>query len=355
MTAPLRVGFIGAGEVSAEKHIPALRELSEIEIVAVADVDPARRAYVRRRFGLEHLYDDIAGILSHDGLNAVALCLPPNLQIQAACAALDAGKHVWIDPPTGLTLRDCDALIERAAKSDRTVIVGFHMRYHRLVRQARAIIDSGRLGNLHTFRAIWSSPRHRDRLKEWRRHRALGGGALGEPAIDHFDLWRYLMRSEIRVLFAAAMNDGWDDAAAVVSGQMENGVLVSAVLSERANHDVELEVCGDGGRLRVSLIRFEGLEYYSAGAMASGVGSRLGRMAHLLKELPRALRRMHKAGDYRLSYREQWRHFCQCIRSGTPVEVTLADGRHALAAMLAAMESAETRRLVTVSDYSSPR
>jgi predicted dehydrogenase len=195
---------------------------------------------------------------------------------------------------------------------------------------------------------VWSSPRHRDRLKEWRRHRALGGGALGEPAIDHFDLWRYLIRSEIQELFASTMDDEWDDAAAVVSGRMANGVLLSAVLSERANHDVELEICGDAGRLRVSLIRFEGLEYYPAGAMASGLGARVGRMAHLLKELPRALPRMHKAGDYRLSYREHWRHFCRCIRGGASVDVTLTDGRHALAAMLAAQESAATGRLVTV-------
>jgi myo-inositol 2-dehydrogenase / D-chiro-inositol 1-dehydrogenase len=344
----LKLGFAGCGEVSAEKHMPAVAELDEIEVVAVADVEPARLAYVDRRFGVPHRYDDVTKLLAHPGLDAVALCLPPNAQIQAAIAALDAGLHVWIDPPTGLSLADCDLLIGRARRSDRTVMTGFHMRWHRLVQETRAIVQSGRLGNLHTLRGIWSSPRRADRLKGWRRHRSEGGGALGEPAIDHFDLWRYLLGGEIADLSALSINDQWEDAGAVVSGRMANGVLVSAVLSERANHDVELEICGDAGRLRVSLIRFEGLEYYPAGAMASDPRQRLARVVHFAKELPRALPRMHKSGDYRTSYRDQWRHFLDCINHGAPVQSTLDDGRQALAAMLAAMESAETGRLTTI-------
>jgi len=84
--------------------------------------------------------------------------------------------------------------------------------------------------------------------------------------------------------------------------------------------------------------------------MASGVRERLGRLAHFAKELPRALPRMHKSGDYRTSYRDQWRHFRDCIRGGGPVESTLMEARSALSAMLAAMESATTHVPVAVQD-----
>ena len=355
MSERLTVGFAGCGEVSAEKHMPALAEVPDIDVVAAADVDPARLAYVERRFGVPHRYEHVDALLAHPGLDAVALCLPPNEQIRAALDALDAGLHVWIDPPTGLTLADCDRLIARARRSDRTVMVGFHMRWHRLVTETRAIVASGRLGELHTLRGTWSSPRRVDRLKGWRRHRAEGGGALGEPAIDHFDLWRHLLGSEIAALSAVALDDRWEDASAVISGRMTNGVLVSAVLSERASHDVELEISGDAGRLRVSLIRFEGLEYYPAGAMASDPRHRLARLAHFAKELPRALPRMHKAGDYRTSYRDQWRHFVDCVRNRTPVESTLDDGRRATAAMVAALASTTSGRLEAVELSSETR
>ncbi len=302
MERPLRLGFIGCGEVGAEKHLPAVREVRELEVVAVADVDPERLRSVEARYGIRRVHRDAASLLADREIDVVAVCLPPRLQVAAALAALEADKHVWIEAPIGLSLPDCDRLIARARASGRQVTVGFHMRWHRLVRQAKEIVDRGDLGTIQTIRATWNSPRADDTLPEWRRHRAQGGGALVEVASDHFDLWRYLLGAEIAELFATTVDGRWEDEAAVVSGHMSNGVLVSAVFSERANHDLELEICGKAGRLRVSLIRFEGLEYYPTETMPSSLPARLGRMGHFLRELPRALPRMHRAGNYRVSY-----------------------------------------------------
>ncbi len=346
MTDALRIGFVGCGEVAVEKHMPALAELNDVEVVAVADTSVQRLQYVDRRFQVRHRYSDLAGLLTHPGLDVVAVCLPPPLQVESAMAVLDAGKHLWVEPPLGLSLPECDRLIDCAKHAAGRVIVGFHMRWHRLVRQGREVVRSGRLGHLQTIRAVWNSPRSDKTLPEWRRHRALGGGALVEIAMDHFDLWRYLLESEIEELSAYTVDDRWEDEAAVVSGRMTNGVLVSAVLSERASHETELEIAGKQGRLRVACIRFDGLEYYATDTMPSSAAARLGRIAHFVKELPRALPRMHRAGDYRTSYRDEWRHFVDCLRTGAPVESTLEDGRRTLAAVLAAAESAVTGRAV---------
>jgi myo-inositol 2-dehydrogenase / D-chiro-inositol 1-dehydrogenase len=350
MERPIGIGFIGCGEVGAEKHLPAVREVRELDVVAVADNDPERLRSVEDRFGIRRCHRDTGALLADPEVEVVAVCLPPRLQVAAALEALDAHKHVWIEAPIGLSLPDCDRLIAKARGSDRCVTVGFHMRWHRLVRQAKEIVDSGRLGQIQTVRATWNSPRADDTLPEWRRHRALGGGALVEVAGDHFDLWRYLLDSEITELFASTVDGRWEDEAAVVSGHMSNGVLVSAVFSERANHDLEFEICGKEGRLRVSLIRFEGLEYYSTETMPSSLPARLQRMGHFLKELPRALPRMHRAGDYRVSYCDQWREFARSIRTGTPMEATLQDGRQALAAVLAAARSSVVGRPVPLRD-----
>jgi predicted dehydrogenase len=218
------------------------------------------------------------------------------------------------------------------------------------VRQAKQIINSGRLGPLQTIRATWNSPRDPDTLPEWRRHRALGGGSLVEVAGDHFDLWRYLLDAEIGELFAMTTDGRWEDEAAVLSGRMANGILVSAVFSERANHDLEIEICGQAGRLRVACIRFEGLEYYTTDTMPSSLPARLRRIGHFMKELPRALPRMHRAGDYRASYCDQWRQFHESVRTGKPMESTLRDGRQALAAVLAAARSSVEGRPVKVGD-----
>jgi predicted dehydrogenase len=348
MERRLGLGFIGCGEVGGEKHLPAVREVRELDVVAVADSDPERLRSAEARYGIRRCHRDPAALLADPHVDIVAVCLPPLAQVTAAIDALDAGKHVWIEAPVGLSMPDCDRLIAKAQASNRRVTVGFHMRWHRLVRQAKQLIQAGRLGQIQTIRATWNSPRADDTLPEWRRHRALGGGALIEVATDHFDLWRYLLDAEIAELFASTVDGRWEDEAAVVSGHMSNGVLVSAVFSERANHDLELEICGKAGRVRVSLIRFEGLEYYPTEVMPSSLPARLGRMRHFMRELPRALPRMHRAGDYRVSYRDHWRQFVRTIRTGEPIEATLQDGRQALAAVLAAARSSVVGRPVTV-------
>jgi myo-inositol 2-dehydrogenase/D-chiro-inositol 1-dehydrogenase len=247
-----------------------------------------------------------------------------------------------------LSLTQCDTLIDRAHASSRIVMMGFHMRWHRLIRQARQIVRSGRLGTLQTIRAVWNSPRDAETEAEWRRHRALGGGALMEVTMDHVDLWRYLLDSEVAEVFATQVDGRWEDEAAVLSGRMTSGVMFSAVLSERTSHDCEIEISGNAGRLRVACIRFEGLEHYAKHTMPSAPGARLGRLVHFLRELPRALPRLHRAGDYRLSYRSQWRHFLDCIGNGAAVESTLDDARRALAVALAAVESVRAGRPVRV-------
>src|SRR5260370_27018125 len=138
MERPRRVGFIGCGEVGAETHLPAVREVRELEVVAVADVDPERLRSVEARYGIRRVHRDAASLLADREIDVVAVCLPPRLQVAAALAALEADKHVWIEAPVGLSLPDCDRLIARARASGRQVTVGCHMCRHRLAPHANA-------------------------------------------------------------------------------------------------------------------------------------------------------------------------------------------------------------------------
>jgi predicted dehydrogenase len=337
---PLRVGFAGCGEVAFAKHIPALQELKEFTVAAIADHDASRRGAARKACKEARLYDDVASLISDDSLDIIAVCLPPAMQSGTAIAALNSGKHIWIDPPVALTMSECESLITEASKSDRFVMVGFHMRWHRLVREARHIVASGRLGDIQTIRGAWNSPRRASHLKEWRRYRKTGGGALVEVALDIIDLWRFLLDTEVGDIVAHSIDDEWEDAAGVLSGHMANGVLASAVFSERSSHDIVIEIGGADARLKIDLIRFEGLEMYGTEEMPSAPRARVARAAHFLGELPRAIPRMSRAGDYRMSYIAQWRHFADCVSNGTAPESTLEDARRALMVSLAAQESA---------------
>jgi myo-inositol 2-dehydrogenase / D-chiro-inositol 1-dehydrogenase len=345
---PVGIGLIGCGEVTEHKHLPVLRRIPDAKVVAVADIDQTRARRVANRYCIPHVYADIGSLLAHPTLEAIGVCVPPRFHVEVAMSALEAGKHILIEKPLALDLDESDKLIQRAQDYPNKIMVGFHMRWHTLVRQARQIIQSGFLGPLETIRAVWNSPRADLHLPGWRQSRAAGGGALIEIAVHHFDLWRYLLQSEIEQIFALSRAGKREDETAVVSARMENGVVVSAVFSKRTSHEIELEVCGREGRLKISCLRFEGLELYSMQDVPGSIRTRLKRLVHLLQELPRGLSKMCRGGDYLDSYRSQWCHFVHSIQNDAPVECTLEDGRQALQAALASVESASRQQPVTV-------
>jgi hypothetical protein len=108
------------------------------------------------------------------------------------------------------------------------------------------------------------------------------------PRFDPFDLWRFLLNTEVADVFAMSRSGRRDDEAAVVSATLVNGVLASAVFSERTTEDIEVEVCGMAGRLRVCCARVEGFAFHPIGTKAASPRSRLRRVPALLAPSPGA-------------------------------------------------------------------
>ena len=343
---PFQVGLIGCGRVAETLHLPALQHLQGVEVVAVADLDPDRLQRVADRFHIPHRHTDVLALLANPAIEAVAVCVPAEFHVEVALAALEAGKHVFIEKPLALSLDDSDRLMLRAAQSTRQVMIGFNLRWHRLLRQARDIVQQGTLGPLVLIRTVLTG--HHQDIPEWRKRRARGGGVLFEIAVHHFDLWRFLLQSEIEEVFATSRSVRWEDETATVTAHMANGALAASVFSESTGASHEVEIYGQAGRLQVSCHRFDGLECLPAASFQGDVWTRLGRMAHVLQELPQAVLRARQGGDLAATYRAEWRHFIDAIHQDTPVACTLEDGRRALQVVLAAAESAALGQAVKV-------
>lgn len=342
----VKVGLIGSGRVTATRHIPALQRLPNAEVIALADTDPVRLQHVADRFRIPHRYSDVRALLENQVVDVVGVCVPVLFHAEVASAAIEAGKHVFIEKPLTLTLTEADCLIERARRSSAKVMVGFNLRWHRLVRQARDVIQRGGLGSPTLMRTVLTS--YHEDAPEWRKQRELGGGVLFEQAVHHFDLWRFLLQSEVEEVFATSHSGQWEDEAATVTARMANGVLVASVFSECTSESHEVEVYSRAGCLQVACYHFDGLEYSSQAGRPDDVQTRLRRIAHTLRELPRGLWGIRRGGDFVASYQAEWRHFIDAIRQDTRVECTLEDGRHALQVVLAALASASLGQPVTV-------
>jgi myo-inositol 2-dehydrogenase/D-chiro-inositol 1-dehydrogenase len=315
-----------------------LQRVVGAEVVALSDVNVDRLNKVADLFHVKDRYPDYQQLLNDRSIDAVAVCVPAQFHVEVALAALQAEKHLFIEKPLALKLDESDQLIQRAKESSSKVMVGFNLRRHRLIKQACQILQKGTLGKLQMIRTVLTSY-HQD-VPEWRKRRRTGGGVLFEQAVHHFDLWRYLLQSEIEEVFATSRSGEWDEETATVTARMANGVLGCSVFSERTIARNELEIYGESRCMRLDFYRFDGLEHTSSLNHPGGLKHRVQSIGHTLRALPLGVLGLRYGGDFVDSYRAEWRHFIDAMRTNTLVEPTLEDGRSALQIALAVLESA---------------
>src|SRR6516165_9128405 len=90
----LRVGLIGAGGNTRARHIPGLRAIPGVEIVAVCNRRPESTAAAAREFGIPRTFDRWQDLVADPGIDAVVIGTWPYLHCPVTLAALAAGKHV---------------------------------------------------------------------------------------------------------------------------------------------------------------------------------------------------------------------------------------------------------------------
>jgi myo-inositol 2-dehydrogenase/D-chiro-inositol 1-dehydrogenase len=342
----LKLGIIGCGWATANLHLPALRRIPGYAVVALVDRDLQRAQELGGRFNIRRCFSEASEVIAGADVDAVAICVPPADHADLAIAAIHAGKHVFIEKPMTLSIEQADRVVECAAAADRKVLVGFNLRWHRLILQAKAMLDEGRLGALSLMRTIFTNAlRHDDRIPAWRRDRSLGGGVIQDLAVHHFDLWRFLLSTDVQQISVSGRSERWQDEAAAVSARMANGILISSVAASGTSETHELECYGEAGRLRVSCYRYDGLQQYPEPAGLAGLirGAYDKAMAW-----PYAVSRMRCGGEIAASYDAQWRHFLHCMRTGARVGCTVEDGRRAVQLAVAATESLLTGQPITV-------
>lgn len=342
----LRIGMVGGGRAARTLHLPALQAVPGTQVIALADPNQEALHHVSKQFKVQRCVADYRTLLEDPTIEAIAICVPAELHVEIALAALDAGKHVFIEKPLALTLEECDRLIERAAGLPLKIMLGFNTRWHRLARQARTLFHQGLVGPLEVVRSVLTSC-HND-LPEWRKRRVSGGGVLLEMAMHHFDLWRFILGQEIEEISAHSRSGIWEDESATITARLSCGALASATFAERTSQNNSIEIYGRTGSMSVSFYRFDGLETSTTSDIPGNIPARIRGVGQFMKELPRGIRTSRQGGEWRQSYVEEWRHFVASVQTGRPVECGLEDGRRALAIALAAMESAATGKTIVI-------
>lgn len=188
-------GILGAARVT-EKLIPALLEASNAHLVAIASrrqgaAAEAIEKHAAGQLGIDAM-EDPETLLSRDDIDAVYLPMANEEHAKWALKAIAQGKHVLIEKPMALTVSDIDAIAKAAQKHNVTVMEGFMYRFHPQHLAVQEIIDSGIIGEVRTVSTRFAFPMKPARLYRVNRPIAEGGGAMwdiGPYAVHTARLW----------------------------------------------------------------------------------------------------------------------------------------------------------------------
>lgn len=339
----MRVGIIGCGAVACYCHIPALRRLRGVTIVAAADPSEAARERARRAVPVA-LHARAEELLERDDVDAVIISAPSHLHAEIAVKAATAGKHFYLEKPVATTGEDARLITNAVLQAGVIAATGFNRRLHPLYEQARTILASGRFGNVRAVQTTFSEPAPEDGMPDWKRSRHTGGGVLLDLASHHFDLLRWLLDDEIEAISASVRSEESEHDSARVELSMRGGVEAQSFFSFRAGFADFLEFICERGTLRVDRHR-SSLTALEPRRM--GYGARRHWIAPRATNAMWRLRRVWRPSEDP-SYMRSLRAFVEHAAGGPRRGAALEDGVRSLDAVLAAEESARTGSLVSL-------
>jgi predicted dehydrogenase len=149
----INVGVVGFGYWGVNLA-RTFAELSETRLHAIVDPMPARLEVAHRRYGNVALARRLDDILSDPALDAVAIATPVRTHYEIAVAALNAGKHVWLEKPMTEKSKEAWRLIELAENRNLRLFVDHTFVYTGAVRKMRELIVKGELGDIYYYDSI---------------------------------------------------------------------------------------------------------------------------------------------------------------------------------------------------------
>ena len=146
----IRVGVIGYG-YWGPNVLRNLHGLDSAQVVTVCDRIPAAQKHAKHTYPSVQVTSDANEILCSPNIDAVAIITPVWTQFELAKAALENGKHVFVEKPFTSTSGQAEALIELAQKRDLKIMVDHTFLFTGAVKKIRQLIDQGELGDLYYY------------------------------------------------------------------------------------------------------------------------------------------------------------------------------------------------------------
>jgi len=155
MSRTVKVGIIGCGGIATAKHLPALKTVENVEMVAFCDIIVERAEKAAKEFGVDgaKVYSDYEELLKDKSIEVIHVLTPNKSHSIISIAAMEAGKHVMCEKPMAKTAAEARAMIETSVKTGKKLTIGYQNRYRPDSQYLYKACRRGDLGDIYMAKA----------------------------------------------------------------------------------------------------------------------------------------------------------------------------------------------------------
>jgi predicted dehydrogenase len=345
----LRVGVLGAGQISQAAHFEACRKAKNAELYAICDVAKDLLERMSAMHATRKAFADYEAMLADPGVDAVIIAVADQFHVPMALRALEAGKHVLVEKPMGVTVEESEELCGAARASGLVVQVGTEKRFDEGIAFAREFIRE-EMGEMIALKAWYGDSTHRYTMTDALQPVIEASEEARRPEGDpKADLRRYYVLGHASHLL---------DTARFLGGEIE---AIRTRLVEKFGAYCWFSEVGfaDGSvghldlTIKVRMDWHEGFQVY--GEHGSVIGRTYNPWYYKSSDVECF---SEKDGSYRRPlgadghfFRRQIEGFAETILDGLPMRGANAeDGLAAVRGMVAMVRSAQTGEAVRLSD-----
>lgn len=341
----LRIGIIGAGRI-ANRHVEAYLELSDkVEIAGIADVDIGRTREKAKKWGVPFFSCNYSDVIKTKNVDAVDICVPPNLHLPVAKEACQCKKHIFIEKPIARTVQEADEIIQAAQRANVRLMVGHNFLFNPLVEKVKSIIEADIVGEIRLVKAL-SLGWYLFQKDDFRLSPERSGGGTFIDTGSHFVYLARELVGEIQSVASIVGNLSREEMRgediAFVLLRFQSGALGEITISYSTilpgwrfgapiGWDQRFDIYGTKGAIRLNLT----------------VGE-LSLWSNQEKMLGEGWLNFREPYDYFSSFKREIAHFVESLLGNTEFRISPNDGKRVLEIVSAVYESASTHKEVKV-------
>jgi len=339
--ADIGIGIIGSGFMGRTYSETIAKYCKGAALRAVSGGSRAEKLAADYGMALE---PSTEALLARDDVTAVFITSPHDRHAEQAIATAGAGKHILLEKPMACSVADCDAIIDACEKNGVKCTIAFSQRTRKTPRKAKGLIDEGAIGRIQQMHTTALVPIGLSGLPKWQTDPE-NMGTLFAHGVHNLDMIRWFTDQEIATVYAKC-------------GTIEPGIETegtSMVLLTLADGTSASFWCSfqvpkpsfDRAQFSARLIGEKGLmdlDAYGELRLATD-----GQWQTIETQEPIDWAGKGFLDPVRMeAYQLQCQDFIDAVANDRPPAVSARDGRQAVAAALAAYESSETSREITL-------